>query len=325
MTKPQLEQLIDRYLRGSATEQEAETVEKLYAHLLENRGVVESLNGSDRNQIKNRIYGNIHGTIHKDQSKRIRYILSGAAAVLLLLVSGYLYITEFSRDIPTALSSNTLITAEAGSSQRSILLSDGTYVLLSPVSSISYPDTFDDDVRKVELMGEAWFDVQRDTLHPFQVMSNGVTTTVLGTSFSINALPDSSSVEVKVTSGRVQVNSQEKELAVLEKDDQLVYHSGKVEVSRKGLEKDKTTENLPKPGAFKLANVTMEEAAMFLEKRWNRKIIFENHSIEDCPLYASFNAEDSLEEVLMILCGVTNSHFKIENEKIRIYGKGCSQ
>ena len=323
MTKSQLEHLIDRYLQGNAMKEEVDMVENFYTHLLEDRELIENLNDHDKNQIKKRMYHNIHGRIHKNQKKKVRHILSAVAAVVLLLVSGYLYITEFSKEAPSTLFSATMITAEAGSGQRSILLNDGTYVLLNPGSSLSYPDTFYDHVRKVHLVGEAWFDVKRDTLHPFQVVSNGITTVVLGTSFSINALSDNSSVEIKVTSGRVQVNSQEKELAILEKDDQLVYHSGKVEVSRKGERNDKKTDHLPKPGAFKLANVTMEEAAMFLEKRWNRKITFENHSIRDCPLYASFNANDSLEEVLMILCGVTNSHFKIENEKIKIYGKGC--
>lgn len=323
MTKQQLEQLIDRYLQGNATEQEAELVQRFYVHLLEDNEVVRDWDVHDRNQIKNRMYRNIHGHIYKNQRKRIRYIVSAAAAVLLLLVSVYLYVNEFVPNDPIILPVVTTITTEAGSGQRSILLHDGTYVLLSPGSTISYPEVFDDQVRKVQLTGEAWFDVQRDTLHPFQVIANGVTTTVLGTSFSINAHQDNVNVEVRVTSGRVRVNSPEMELAVLEKDDQLIYRSGEVEVLRKEIDAKK--EKLPEPGAFRLANVTMEEAAIFLEKRWNQTIIFENPDIRMCPLYASFNADDTLEEVLMIVCGVSNSKYNIENGKIRIYGSGCNQ
>lgn len=318
MTKSQLEQLIDRYLQGTATEQEVELVEQFYTHLIEQRG---DCNTQDKIQLEKRMYRNIHERIHKGQSKRIRYLLSATAAVLLLLISGYLYLSQLSTTpvADTALVSERMITAE--SDQRSLLLSDGTYVLLSPGATITYPDSFDEKVRKVELSGEAWFDVQRDTLSPFQVITNEITTTVLGTSFSISAHLDNADVEVRVTSGKVQVNSLEMELAVLEKDDQLVYRSGEVEVLRK--EKDIKKERLPEPGAFKLANVTMEEAATFLEKRWGQNIVFENPAIRKCPIYASFNADDALEEVLMILCGVSNSKYKIEKDKISIYGKGC--
>src|SRR5690606_9668636 len=118
-------------------------------------------NGIDKIQLEKRMYRNIHGGIQKVERKGIRYIYSTAAAILLLLVSGYLYINEFLTEAPVVLPTVTMVTVEAGSSQRSLLLNDGTYVLLNPGSILSFPDIFD-QVRKVELMGEAWFDVQRD-------------------------------------------------------------------------------------------------------------------------------------------------------------------
>lgn len=322
MTKSELEQLIDRYLQGKITKSEKDKIEQFYTHLIEKDENFERMH-MDKIGVKNRIYLSIQHRIERQEKRKMRYILSAIAASLILVVSAYLYISPSGNLNTKDYSIPSERTISAGSDQRSLLLSDGTYVLLSAGSSITYLSEFDEKVRRVELNGEAWFDVQRDTLRPFQVKTGDVVTKVLGTSFSINSSDDKHSVEVKVTSGRVQVHSAHDKIAVLEKDDQLIYQSGEFEVTRKIL--SKTENHLPKPGAFKLANVTMSEAAEFIEKRWQKKITFENESIEKCPLYASFNAEDDMEEVLMILCGVSNSKYKLENEKIIIYGKGCSQ
>ncbi|HLT94352.1 MAG TPA: FecR domain-containing protein, partial [Membranihabitans sp.] len=161
------------------------------------------------------------------------------------------------------------------------------------------------------------------TSKPFQVVADEITTTVLGTSFSINTDPDNIKVEVMVTSGRVRVASKNKELAILEKDDQLAYEAGEYTVTRMDQNHGNKVDQLPVPGNWKLANVTMAEAMSFVGKRWGKSFTFDNPNIKDCPLYASFNAEDTLEEVLMVLCGVSNSEYKLDNEKITIYGNGC--
>ena len=47
-------------------------------------------------------------------------------------------------------------------------LSDGTIVYLNAESKLSYPVTFSETERKVHLVGEAFFDVQKDTTKPFK-------------------------------------------------------------------------------------------------------------------------------------------------------------
>lgn len=325
MTKEQLENLINRYLLGNATKQEVEIMEKYYSYLINQDTGDHTLKGKNKNRVQNRVYQRIHDHIQREKNKKRQVILSGVAAVLLFLISGYLYVNWSPEEFNNVSSPTMDITIASEADQRSLLLHDGTYVLLSPGAKLTYPSTFNDSVRSVELTGEAWFDVQRDTTHPFQVRTGEVITTVLGTSFSVNATSMNKEVEVKVTSGTVKVNNKKEELAILQINDELVYQSGKLIVMRgvKKIEEEKT--NLPKPGAFKLANVAMEEAALFLEKRWNKEVVFDNKAIKTCPLYASFNAEDPMEEVLMILCRVTNSKYKITNDKITIYGKGCNK
>jgi len=85
------------------------------------------------------------------------------------------------------------------------VLADGTKVKLNAGSTLSYPDNFSGDLRKVVLSGEAFFDVKRYESQPFIVETSDLTTTVLGTSFNVRCYPDEAHSSVAVSSGKVKV------------------------------------------------------------------------------------------------------------------------
>ncbi len=96
----------------------------------------------------------------------------------------------------------------ANGQQRKLVLPDGTHVTLNAGSSVSYPEEFEDNIRKVTLSGEAFFDVKRNEKAPFVITTGDVVTKVLGTSFNIRAYPENKAVQVAVVSGKVKVNAQ---------------------------------------------------------------------------------------------------------------------
>ncbi|MFK5973996.1 MAG: FecR family protein [Flavobacteriaceae bacterium] len=66
-------------------------------------------------------------------------------------------------------------------------LSDGTFVYLNAGTSLKYPVNFiSGKERQVFLTGEAYFEVAKDTKHPFIVHANGMGVKVLGTHFNVN-------------------------------------------------------------------------------------------------------------------------------------------
>lgn len=67
-----------------------------------------------------------------------------------------------------------------------VALPDGSRVWLHPGSTIYFPSRFDDGVRQVKLVGEAYFQVRHDDSKPFIVDAGGLRTTVLGTEFNVN-------------------------------------------------------------------------------------------------------------------------------------------
>lgn len=86
-----------------------------------------------------------------------------------------------------------------------ITLPDGSTVKMNASTRIEYPEHFAADIRKVKLSGEAFFEVTRDTLHPFIIETVNASVEVLGTSFNVSAYPEAGLVEVNVKTGKVKL------------------------------------------------------------------------------------------------------------------------
>jgi ferric-dicitrate binding protein FerR (iron transport regulator) len=89
--------------------------------------------------------------------------------------------------------------------RRTVDLADGTHVLMGPVSELRVSAKFRTADRRVDLKGEAWFEVKHDDALSFQVYAFGIVTEDLGTSFVVRALPSDSVVHVVVVEGSASV------------------------------------------------------------------------------------------------------------------------
>lgn len=104
----------------------------------------------------------------------------------------------------TAVEYNTMFNPR-GSKVQPLTLSDGTKVWLNSESSLRFPTAFAGNERKVEITGEAYFEVAKDAAKKFIVTGNGITTEVLGTHFNVNTYADESSIKVTLLEGSVKV------------------------------------------------------------------------------------------------------------------------
>lgn len=99
---------------------------------------------------------------------------------------------------------NTIETPRGG--QYQVRLPDGTKVWLNAASSLKYPVSFASlRERRVELTGEAYFEVAHNKALPFQVTSRGQTVEVLGTHFNINSYADERNIVTTLEQGSVKV------------------------------------------------------------------------------------------------------------------------
>ena len=123
-----------------------------------------------------------------------------AASFLVLLISAYSLLHP-SHDSITLVSDAEVLTFQ---------LPDSTQVTLAPHSSLSYQE---DDCRKVEMTGCAYFQVKHDEKHPFDVDGERGHVRVLGTQFQVDERTDTP--VVMVTSGMVFFSARDAKDGVL--------------------------------------------------------------------------------------------------------------
>jgi len=95
-----------------------------------------------------------------------------------------------------------------GSRVITLTLPDGTKVWINAASSLRYPTVFTGGERKVEVNGEAYFEVFKNASQPFKVNITGKETVeVLGTSFNVNAYSDEPEISTTLLEGSVRVRA----------------------------------------------------------------------------------------------------------------------
>ena len=90
-------------------------------------------------------------------------------------------------------------------SKTTIELPDSSVVILNSGSTLSYPDKFETESRTVMLVGEAFFEVKKNSKRPFYVKTKDVTIRVLGTKFNVKSYPDENTSETTLVSGSVEI------------------------------------------------------------------------------------------------------------------------
>jgi ferric-dicitrate binding protein FerR (iron transport regulator) len=200
-----------------------------------------------------------------------------------------------------------------------LTLIDGSKVVLNSGSSLKYIKNFESDLREIELIGEAYFEVTKDPNRPFIVRTGQVSTQVLGTSFNIKAFKNED-LEVSLLMGKVEVAM---DLEIPQKISLIPGESLSFKVKnqnfRKGkFDKDKVLAWTQKTIVFD--KTQMAEVKRVLESWYGVEIGFANQPAKDLEISAKFN-DQSLEVVLEGLSYSARFDFEIQNDKVKIYFK----
>lgn len=115
-----------------------------------------------------------------------------------------------------------------------VLFQDGSKVHLNSGSRIRYPKQFGLSERRVQLEGEAWFEVAKNRNRPFVVDLSCLDVRVLGTTFDVKAYPDEEAIFVALESGSVELKSKTLKDLLLKPGEKAFYNraSGRCEVAR---------------------------------------------------------------------------------------------
>jgi transmembrane sensor len=210
-----------------------------------------------------------------------------------------------------------------------VRLNDGTKVSLKPKSEIQYPRTFG-STREVYLKGEAFFNVKRDTAHPFIVYSNEVVTRVLGTSFIVKAYEGSKDITVSVKTGRVSVSKNsvqavksEKNEVILIPNQQAVYDRLKDEVVRQLVERPEIVKPAEEQMAMKYDGAQVVKIFDALEELYGVEIEFDEELLKNCALTTTMK-EEGLFERIKVICEAIGARYEVQETKILITSEGCN-
>lgn len=214
-----------------------------------------------------------------------------------------------------------------------ILLSDGSSVVLQVGSRLSYPDTF--QRREVYLVGKAFFEIVKDPGRPFLVYTRGVTTKVLGTSFMVDAPESDQPIKVVVKTGKVAVYTLAELPSVREKAtdpalDGIVLTPNQsaeyVVESHRLVRTSDTVSAFTQPGiqvvarqSFDFDETPLSDVFKTLELAYGVHINYDEASLGKCPLSASLVGQP-LDEKLSVICKALEAHYTIRGNQVVITG-----
>ena len=210
---------------------------------------------------------------------------------------------------------NKLTTPVGG--EYSLVLSDGTKVFLNADSELKYPVEFSDGKRIVDLKGEAYFEVHKDSLRPFIVRMNGAEVTVLGTSFNVNTYEDDGQIYTTLVNGSVRVSSVKNGQAeVLKPGMQSVMdvQSGQLTVREVDVEPYVAW----REGRFVFRAMTLDLIMRQLQRWYDFEVFYQNPELKDYEFRGVIKRDMDLDKVLSVIKVTTNVDFEVKGKVITI-------
>ena len=206
---------------------------------------------------------------------------------------------------------NTIKTPNGG--RYEITLPDGTLVTLNAASKIKFPIIFTGNERRLELEGEAYFEVAKDASKPFLVVSGKQTVQVLGTHFNVNSYQDEPLVRTTLLEGSVLVQGATQVLLKPGEQARTKHSAESFQVAKV----DVQTEMAWKNNLFFFENEPIKSCMRQVARWYDVEVIYED-GIGDKKVWGSITRFSEISKVLDILEQTGNIHFKVEGRRITV-------
>jgi ferric-dicitrate binding protein FerR (iron transport regulator) len=320
-------EIISKYLSGEMTESELEVFE---AEMAVNPGYSEAIKASGKDlthadlylameafnsedawtNVKKRIVSkkDTYTNLAFSKPSPFKTFFRLAASIIILFGIGLLAQQTYTHLYP-----NKTFVCEINEANKSITLNDGSIITLNSNSKLIYPRTFSKNERRVELIGEAFFDIAKNPNKAFIINAKDAEVKVLGTSFNINAATNK--VEVLVKTGKVQFSS------INEPDNKLILIPGDfASLKESKLEKTVTLDDNYlswKTRQMIFRDKKLHEVAKVLNRTYQVQISFQDADIKDLALNTTWDHEP-LDNILNYMCSAFNLVYEKKGTQILI-------
>ena len=272
---------------------------------------------------------NLHKELVQPQDKAVLTLADGSHILLddavdgtlteqgltkvIKLKSGQLLYKSISKQGNTDTRFNTVSTPHGG--QYQIVLPDSTIVLLNTASSLRFPTAFTANERRVELTGEAYFEVARNKEVPFKVTVGDMEIAVLGTHFNVMGYSEEKEVKTTLMEGSVNVKSV-KDQKVLKPGEQasLEKSAGTLQVAKKVNIKQVIAW---KEGNFYFENANIETIMLQISHWYNVKVLYKG-TVPDMGFSGIISRTKNLSQIMEILEAANRVHFTLQGNELTV-------
>lgn len=209
---------------------------------------------------------------------------------------------------------NTIETPKGG--QYQVILPDGSKVWLNAFSSLKFPVNFSSaKERRVELKGEAYFEVVHNEAIPFRVVTDQQVVEDIGTRFNINAYDDEANSKTSLLQGKVRITANGK-IALLNPGQQATIANG-IKVSEVNIEEVIAWKN----GYFSFDDEKLENIMKSVSRWYVVDVVFEDESLKSETYGAITTRFANISTLLKIMEQTGDARFSIEGSTIKISRK----
>jgi transmembrane sensor len=196
-------------------------------------------------------------------------------------------------------------------------LPDSSKGWLNSGSTLKYPAIFDQH-RKVELKGEAFFEIRHLDNSDFTVSVADLDVKVLGTKFDISAYPADKFTEVVLKEGKVDISGKAGVFSyTMAPGEKMDYNRETKSLGVKKVETDQYS--AWKDGYLILDNEPIGQVISRIERWYNAEIVIKDEILKNYRFKATFR-DEPLEEVLRLLALTTPIDYKIEKRGVDQHG-----
>lgn len=238
---------------------------------------------------------------------------------IVLKDGGIYYANGETVGLPELPAGETVVLATPLGATYSVRFADGTHVNLNAGSKMSFPLVFSPEQRRVELDGEAYFDVQKGTAAswPFEVHSGDHVARVLGTTFNIQAYSAKNKYTTTLYTGSLEVvdtKRPEQKTRLLPRQ-RLVAEKEKAPMLTALAD---TRETDWTQGVFVFNDHPLSDIVEELERWYNVEFVFQD-KLQQEVFTGVASRQQSLQEVLELLELTGTVEFRIHQRKISIF------
>lgn len=222
---------------------------------------------------------------------------------------------EKTKPVKKTIEQQTIYVPKSG--EYELVLADGSKVFLNSESQLTFPPYFEGDTRRVELTGEAYFEVKKGD-KPFIIQTPDLAIEVLGTSFNVNAYQTNPYVNATLVEGSIHIRLPKKQEAfLLQPNHNFRLEKSSNEISVQQVNTDIYTAWVK--GEFMFRNQPLAEIFVQLERWYDFKIIYEKPEIAEMRFTGSAEKVRPLNYLLNQIQSVTDIQYRLDRDKIILY------